>query len=311
ESPRYGSGYAALWHTFSFVAETHMLKPYDQRVKATYELMKCFIDFTDKNSSIIKQLRDKTKDITKTQTEFPISWSLDRSQSSKRIYKGYTSGRKSSDVSGLPRLYYDRSKPYEKEIPFYNFYNPKTIIQKPKAYIIPQGWWKVIELLKLNKVEMQQLKKDSTMEVEVYYLDDYKTSARQYEMHHINSEVKIRTSLQQMKFRKGDYYIRMDQSANRFVIETLEPQAEDSYFAWNFFDAILGQKEGYSGYSFEDIAATYLKTNPDLKNKLEQRRSTDTVFAKSANAQLNFVFQNSPYFEPVNMRYPVYRVLSK
>jgi hypothetical protein len=130
-------------------------------------------------------------------------------------------------------------------------------------------------------------------------------------MHHPNSEVKIRTSLQQMKFRKGDYYIGMDQSANRFVIETLEPQAEDSYFAWNFFDAILGQKEGYSGYSFEDIAATYLRTDPGLKNKLEQRRSTDTVFAKSANAQLNFVFQNSPYFEPVSMRYPVYRVLSK
>ena len=293
ESPRYGSGYAALWHTFSFVAETHMLKPYDQRVKATYELMKCFIDFTDKNSSTIKQLRDKTKDITKTQTEFPISWSLDRSQSSKRIYKGYASGRKSSDVSGLPRLYYDRSKPYEKEILFYNFYNPKTLIQKPRAYMIPQGWWKVIELLKLNKVEMQQLKKDSTLEVEVYYIDDYKTSARQYEMHHINSEVKTRTSLQSMKFRKGDYYIPMDQSANRFVIETLEPQAEDSYFAWNFFDAILGQKEGYSGYSFEDIAATYLKTDLDLKNKLEKRRLTDTAFAKSANAQLNFVFQKS------------------
>ena len=51
----------------------------------------------------------------------------------------------------------------------------------------------------------------------------------------------------------------MNQVANRFLIETLEPQAEDSYFAWNFFDGILGQKEGYSAYAFEDIAADYLK----------------------------------------------------
>jgi hypothetical protein len=311
EGPRYGSGYAALWNTFSFVAETHMLKPYEQRVKSTYELMKSFIDFTVKNNDIIKQLRVKAKEATKTQTEFPISWSLDKSQSSKRIYKGYESGRKPSEVSGLPRLFYDRNKPYEKEIPFYNFYNPKTIIQKPKAYLIPQGWWKVIELLKLNKVEMRQINKDSTIEVEVYYIDDYKTSPRQYEMHHVNSEVKIRTTFQEMKFRKGDYYIPMNQVANRFIIETLEPQTEDSYFAWNYFDAILGQKEGFSGYSFEDIAATYLKTDPGLKNKLEQKRLTDTAFAKSANAQLNFVFQNSPYFEPVNLRYPIYRVLSK
>lgn len=309
EGPRYSSGYAALWQTFSFIAETHMLKPYDQRVNATYELMKSFIDFTAKNSKSIKQLRDKAKGEVKTQKEFPISWSLDRSQSSKRIYKGYESGSKPSEVSGLPRLYYDRSKPYEKEIPFYNFYQSKTIIQKPNAYIIPQGWWKVIDLLKLNKVVMQQLKKDTIIEVEVYHIDDYKTSPRQFEMHHINSEIKINTRLQKMRFRKGDYFIPMNQSANRFILETLEPEADDSYFAWNFFDAILGQKEGYSGYVFEDIAASFLKTDPDLKNMLEQKRLTDTAFAKSANAQLNFVFQNSPYFEPANMRYPVYRVI--
>ena len=308
EGPRYSSGYAALWHTFSFVAETHMLKAYDQRVKATYELMKSFIDFTTKNSEEIKRLRDMTKDVTKTQAEFPISWTSDRSQSSKRIYKGYAAIRKPSVVSGLPRLYYDRSKPYEKEIPFYNFYTPKTFIQKPKAYIIPQGWWTVIELLKINKVQMTQLKKDTMIEVEVYRIDDYKTAARQYEMHHLNSEVKTSTSIQKLKFKKGDYYIPMNQVANRFLIETLEPTADDSYFAWNFFDGILGQKEGYSGYSFEDSAADYLKSNAELKTKLEQRRNSDTAFAKNGRAQLNFVFENSPWFETNYLKYPVYRV---
>jgi Zinc carboxypeptidase len=311
DSPRYSSGYATLWHTFAFVPETHMLKPYDQRVKATYALMQCFIDFTARNSDEIKNLRNQTKESVRSATEFPISWTLDKSQSKTVTFKGYEAGHKSSEVSGLPRLFYDRSKPFEKQVQVYNYYKAQKFIQKPSAYIIPQGWWKVIELLKLNKVEMKELKKDTMIEVEVYHIDDYKSSARQYEMHHGNSEVKISSSIQKMKFRKGDYYIPMNQPANRFLIETLEPQAEDSYFAWNFFDAILGQKEGFSGYSFEDIAASYLKTNPDLKNKLEQRRLTDTAFAKSANAQLNFVFQNSPYFEPVNLRYPVYRVLNK
>ena len=128
-------------------------------------------------------------------------------------------------------------------------------------------------------------------------------------MHHPNSDVKVSTNLQKMNFRKGDYYIPMNQVANHFLIETLEPQAQDSYFAWNYFDAILGQKEGYSAYSFEDIATEYLKDNPAIKTKLEQRRATDSVFAKSGRDQLNFVFQNSSYFEPVNMRYPVYRVI--
>ena len=308
EGPRFSSGYAALWHTFSFISETHMLKPYDQRVKSTYELMKTFIDFTSTNSATIKQLRVQTKQSVKTQTDFPVAWTLDRSQFDKRIYKGYTASRKPSEVSGQPRLYYDRSKPYEKEVPFYNFYRPSTLIQKPKAYIIPQGWWPVIDLLKANKIQMTQFRKDTTVEVEVYRIDDYKTAPRQFEMHHLNSEVKTSTVTKQMKFRKGDYYIPLNQVANRFLIETLEPTAADSYFAWNFFDAILSQKEGYSGYAFEDIASDYLKNNPDLKAKLTQRVATDTAFAKNGRAQLNFVFENSPWYEPDYLRYPVYRV---
>lgn len=309
DSPRYGSGYAALWHTFSFVPETHMLKPYDQRVKATYTLMQSFIDFTTKNSEQIKNLRQQTKQAAKSATEFPVSWTLDRTQFKEVMYKGYASGRKPSEISGQPRLYYDRKQPYEKKVKIFNYYPVKATVKKPTAYIIPQGWWKVIDLLKLNKVQMMQLKKDSVIEVEVYKIDDYKTAARQYEMHHINSEVKVTTSLQKISFRKGDWYIPMNQVANRFLIETLEPYTEDSYFAWNYFDAILGQKEGYSAYAFEDIAADYVKNNPSLKARLDEKRAGDTSFVKDGRAQLNFVYQNSRWFEPAYMRYPVYRVI--
>jgi len=309
DGPRYSSGYATLWHTFAFVPETHMLKSYEQRVRSTYALMQCFIEFTSRHGTEIKSLRDQTKQFTKTATEFPIEWQLDRSQWKEITFKGYEAGHKPSEVSGLPRLYYDRSKPFEKQVKIFNHFAAKTNVKRPTAYIIPQGWWNVIDLLKLNQVEMRPLKNDTSIEVEEYHIDDYKTAQRQYEMHHLNSDVKITSTKETIHFRKGDWYIPMNQVANRFLIETLEPQDEDSYFAWNFFDSILGQKEGYSGYAFEDIAADYLKDHPDLQTKLNQRRATDTSFAKSANAQLNFVYQNSPYFEPDYLRYPVYRVV--
>ena len=102
--------------------------------------------------------------------------------------------------------------------------------------------------------------------------------------------------------------IPMNQSANRFLIETLEPQGEDRYFAWNFFDPILGQKEGFSDYVFEETAARYLKQQPELQQKLREKRTADSVFAKNTRAQLNFVYQNSPYYEPGYLMYPVYRL---
>jgi hypothetical protein len=188
-------------------------------------------------------------------------------------------------------------------------YTDSVKVVKPKAYIIPQGWWKTIERLQANQVVMRRLTKDSVIEVEMYRIESYQSSARPYEGHHPNRDVKVSASTRKVAFRKGDYLIELNQKANRFLIETLEPHAEDSYFAWNFFDPILGQKEGFSDYVFEETAAAYLEKNPDLRKKLEERKARDSAFAKDGRAQLNFVYQNSPYYEPAHMQYPVYRIL--
>ncbi|MFN2440917.1 MAG: hypothetical protein ABR503_17055, partial [Chitinophagaceae bacterium] len=254
DSPRYSSGYATLWNTFAFVPETHMLKPYKQRVESTQALMESFIEFVSKNSSKISALREQAKKQQLSKTSFPIGWKLDRTKFKEISYKGYEAGKKTSEVSGLPRLFYDRNKPFEKRVSFYNSYYDTLSVEKPLAYIIPQGWWKVIDRLKANMVYMRQLTRDTTVAVEAYRIENYQLSSRLFEGHRPNSNVRVSKSLKKITFQKGDYYIPLNQKANRFLIETLEPQAEDSYFVWNFFDAILGQKEGFSDYVFEETA---------------------------------------------------------
>ncbi|HEX2606740.1 MAG TPA: M14 family metallopeptidase [Flavisolibacter sp.] len=309
DSPRYSSGYTTLWNTFSFVPETHMLKPYPQRVKATRALMESFIEFTATNGGKMTALRQEARKLQATQARFPIGWKLDRTKSSPIQYKGYEAGHKPSEISGLPRLYYDRSKPYTMTIPFYNTYYDTLSVDKPLAYIIPQGWWKVVERLQANGVTMRRLTKDSTVTVEAYKIAGFQASPRPFEGHHLNNNVQVTKSLKTIAFRKGDYFIPLNQKANRFLMETLEPQAEDSYFTWNFFDPILGQKEGYSDYHFEDVAAVYLKEHSELQTQLDQKRVADTAFARNGGAQLNFVYQNSPWFEPAYLQYPVYRLI--
>lgn len=311
DSPRYSSGFGTLWSTFCFVPETHMLKPYAQRVDATYQLMISFIEFSSDHKGKIKSLRKETIENELKQKEFAIRWKHNPEKFQHYLYKGYEAGYKKSEVSGLERLYYDRNKPFEKEVPIYNHFDPEIIIQKPEAYIIPQGWWKVIDLLKLNQVEMRQLEEGTEIEVEVYRIEKYESSEKPYESHHINSQVELSKTIKKMMFRKGDWYIPMNQKANRFLMETLEPQATDSYFAWNFFDAVLQQKEGFSPYVFEDIAADYLKKNPELRKKLEEKKKENPEFAKDAFAQLNFVYENSPWIEPNFMQYPVFRILKE
>jgi len=97
---------------------------------------------------------------------------------------------------------------------------------------------------------------------------------------------------------------------NRYIVETLEPQGVDSFFAWNFFDPVLGEKEYFSDYVFEDDAAALLKKDPDLRKKLDDEKAKNPQLGNSAAAQLNFVYRNSPYFEKTYLRYPVGRLLT-
>jgi len=271
--------------------------------------MKSFIEFTARNNATITQLRQEAKKKVMTQTQFPLHWKVDSTRPSQIVFKGYEAGRRTSAVSGLQVLFYDRSKPFTKPIPFYNEYKADAFVNKPAAYVVPQGWWKVIDRLKVNGVQAIPLTHDTTLTVEWYSIEDYKAIAQPFEGHHMNLHVTTSTHTDSIHFRKGDFYIPLNQVANRFIVETLEPTAEDSYFTWNFFYAILGQKEDFSDYVFEETAANFLQTHRDVKAALEERKKEDTAFASNAEAQLDFVFRRSPYMESAYLRYPVFRVL--
>jgi hypothetical protein len=70
---------------------------------------------------------------------------------------------------------------------------------------------------------------------------------------------------------------------------------------------VLQQKEGYSDYVFEDVAQELLSKNPGIKEQLERKKREEAAFAKDAEAQLDFVYKHSPYYEKTHLRYPIYR----
>jgi len=310
DPPRYSSGYAALFQTIGFVPETHMLKPYADRVQSTYAFMKILMDRAAANAAALVAQRNKARQEVIKEKAFPLLWKVDTVQHGFITFKGYEADYKPSEVTGFQRLFYNHAKPYTKQVKFFNVFTPANFITKPQAYIIPQGWQAVVDLLKLNGVQLSQLTKDTLISVEAYRIDDYKSLARPYEKHHKNNSVKTSISQQTIRFLKGDYIIPMNQRANRYIMEMLEPTGDDSFFAWNFFDGILQQKEGYSDYRWEDLAAQVLKDNPALQTKLADRKKADSAFAKNGSAQLDFIYRNSKYYEAGHLRYPVYRLLA-
>ena len=308
DPPRYSTGYAALFNTISFMPETHMLKPYKQRVQSTYDLMRTFIEEGSKNAGEIKRQRDTALHEWMNKKEYPLKWKADKSFSSEIVFKGYEADSAMSEATGLKKLFYNHDKPFTRNVKFFHGFAEDALVKKPKAYIIPAGWWAVTDLLKLNKVKMTRLEKDSTISVSSYLVSEYKSFPNPYEKHHPNYAVKTEVSEGSRKFLKGDYIIYLDQPANRYLVEMLEPTGGDSFFAWNFFDAILQQKEGYSDYRWEDLAAEVLKKDPVLQQKLAEKKATNPGFAGDSGAILDYIYKNSPYYEKAHRQYPVYRI---
>jgi hypothetical protein len=310
ETPRFATGYTSQHNIISYITETHMLKEFDKRVWATYDFMQALVDINERDAKLIGEVKAKADEDVKHQKTFAMGWAVDYKHYDSLTFKGYFGGYKPSEVSGLSRLYYDRSKPFTKTIKYFDNYVTTESVDKPIAYIIPQAWGKIIDLYKLNRVAMRPLAHDTTIDVQMYYIADYKTGQRPYEGHYLHSGVKLTPTDMKIKFLEGDYVVYTNQALNRFIVETLEPQGVDSYFAWNFFDSVLGSKEGYSPYVFEDVAAELLKKNPALRKQLDDAKAKDPTMAASASAQLNFVYRNSPYFEKTYLRYPVARLMA-
>ncbi|MBG8553535.1 M14 family metallopeptidase [Hymenobacter guriensis] len=307
ETPRYSSGYAALFNTIGFITETHMLKAYQPRVKATYDFLYLLLQQLAQSSDELARARAEADRQTAAQQTFPLNWQRDTTRAETLQFRGYEGRTKPSEVSGLLRLYYDQKVPYTKPIKYYNTFRAGVQVQAPRAYVLPQAWTEVAERLKRGGVQLRRLSRDTTLTAEAYYLGDFATSPRPYEGHYLHSRLQVRAEQQKIRFFRGDYVVSLDQPQRRFAIETLEPQATDSFFAWGFFDSVLQQKEHFSDYVFEDVAADLLRRDPKLRQQLEERKKTDPSFAQSASAQLEFVYRHSPYYEASHLRYPVVR----
>ena len=284
---------------------------FKQRVEGTYQFMKNVIEIIEKDHNKIKDLRNENIESALRSEEFYFNWTLDTTKTKPLNFKGFEADTITSEITGLPRLQYDRERPFEKVVPYSNEFYPSDTITIPNAYIIKQGWQNVMDRLIANQIEFYELEEDSVLTVESYQIDQYETYTRPYEGHYPHYNTSIAASKMDISFKKGDYVIPTKQPGIRYLLETLEPESVDSFFNWNFFDTVLQQKEGFSPYVFEDLALTVLSENPDLKERFDQKKTTDQQFAENWYAQLNWIHKNSKYLESAYMQYPVYRLLER
>jgi hypothetical protein len=309
ETARFSTGYAALHHTIGFMPETHMLKPFRDRYESMRALVETALAFTVQHGAQIQQLRRAAKAAGRTRAEWPIHWVMDEQNTSTFRFKGYEAKTKPSVLGDYTRLVYDRTSPWERDIAYYNRFNADVTVQAPKAYVIPQAWREAIERLDLNGVTMERVSEDRMQEVAYYHVVSVASRPNAYEGHMFHDDVQLEKRHGQVLLRAGDVIVPLDQDRARYVVETLEPLAHDSFFRWGFFNSVLEKKEAYSDYVFEDEAERLLLDEPELAAKFAEWKAANPALLANQEAVLDFIFANcARYREPEWRRYPVFMI---
>ncbi len=314
-SPRFSTGYAALRNRPGILIETHSLKGYRSRVRATYDfLWKTLEQINRDPQSLLHAVRAADAQTTRRgQTydptrKFPLQWTLTE-KATPFLFHGVALRLETSSVSGTTRGVYDKAKRHDETIPFFDDARPSLVVAPPLAYIIPPQWTDVIERLRAHGVAVTRLRSAVTVNVESYRLTKPRWATSPFEGRITLDAVQSAKVQETRMFPAGSVLVRLDQPAANIAIHLLEPASPDSFVSWGFFNAIFEPKEYAEGYVLERVAREMLANDAKLKRVFEQKLKDEPAFAANPSVRLNFFWERSPYFDKQIGRYPVGRII--
>lgn len=311
-TPRFSTGYSAICNRPSILVEVHALKTYEQRVRATYDIMLHTLTELNRRPETLREairaadeqtIRNRGADDADGEVVLRLAHG---DQAEPVVYRAVEFKVRTSEITGGEVIGYSDT-PIDVETTLYNKTHIEKTVAPPVAYLVPPQWVEVIDRLELHGVGFFRLRQTEQLGVESYRFEDVTFAARPYEGRFAPSYTAVPTH-ERREFVAGTVVVPLTQKRAKVAVHLLEPEAPDSLIAWGFFNAIFEQKEYAEGHVMEPIARRMLEGDPELKREFEEKLRTDEEFAKSPGARLNFFYRRSPYWDKSLNVYPVARL---
>jgi hypothetical protein len=313
--PMFSQGYTATRNRPGLLVETHMLKPYNQRVEATKEIMLATIELLNQEYQNLSTLITKADEFTASKefraVPFPTKFTMDMTDSVLVSFKGFEYEVKKSDLSGGDWFIYDNKKPVTMLLPMFDHCKPITFVNLPEAYVIPVEWQDVIERLEYHGVRMKPLVESKTIEVETYIFTMVDWQENPYEGRFKLSKMEFETKKESKLFPKGSMIVPMNQPLAKVIAHLLEPNGNGSLVEWGLFNQIFEQKEYAESYVMEPLARKMLDSIPGLRAEFESKKHNDSAFAMDSYGQLNWFYSKTSWWDQKFMVYPISRIIDQ
>ena len=311
--PMLSNPYITVRNRAGLLIETHSLKPYPQRVQATFDFILAGLQHLaaqpEQILAAVKSEDDRASQLGKTfdaGEKFPLQFRTHTDRGDSLIYRGFRFTMKKGDISGRDYPVYSNEK-WDVPSALFEDVEPTISIAPPLGYLIPRQWTDVIDVVKLHASKMYRLAEDVTGEFEGYRLSDAKFRSAPYEGRQLVT-YKTEAITGERTFAAGSVYVPLGCPESKIIIQMLEPQAPDALVGWGFFNPIFEMREYFESYVMEPMAQQMIEANPDLLTEFQAKLQSDSAFAANPYQRLMFFYQRSPYWDQDKDLYPVARV---
>lgn len=118
-----------------------------------------------------------------------------------------------------------------------NYSNFEAVVEStiPRGYLIPKEFKSVVDKMKLHGIIVNTLDQQREFSGEIFEASSIEKSSRPFEGHNmatLEGEFKKASKT----FEKGDFLVDMAQPLTNLIFYLLEPQSDDGFVTWNFFD---------------------------------------------------------------------------
>jgi dipeptidyl aminopeptidase/acylaminoacyl peptidase len=254
-TPRYGTQYVGLRNRIAILSESYTYAPFKDRVRASEEFVRSILDFSAENRDRVRKLVSDARDATiKAGKELNEKDTIVLRQKAAPLGRPINILGWVEEKRGDKRVATDRPKDYEAV--YYGATEPTLTVRRPWAYLFPAAPAHVVETLQRHGIDVEELREDIELDVEVYQVQKI-TRAAAFQKH---EAVSLRTMARKEGRRvpAGSILVRTAQPLGSLAAYLLEPESADGLATWNFLDTLL--KEGQDFPVLRLPAATILLT---------------------------------------------------
>jgi len=304
------NGYAAARNRICLLIETHMLKSYENRVFATYEMLLASLKIIAQNSDELIELNDLAdKKSAKINNSEPFVLKYSATNDSTMVtFKGVHYDIKQSELTNSPWFIYDSTKKEDFIVPYFNKLKAINTTTLPVAYAIPPEINFIESNLKLHDIDYFVLKNDISVKCQVTHFKDVKLSATSSEGKQPLESFDMQAFQESIDLYQGTIIVPVNQVNSKLIAHLFEPKSPDSYLQWGYFNIIFEQKEYAESYVMEKMMRDMMSIDTDLKKEFEQKIASDSIFANNSRIIYNWFYSKTPYWDKKLNVYPILRI---